>query len=255
MSERGSILAGRGAAALAAALTLAAPAVASAQQQRDPGADAPMPGFYQASLGARRYSTPDGAVRFVLDRSGNRRAALILFEGDPEVHVLRPAMASGGAEIYRTEDGDIELRVMPQGGIIVYTRAMRTGAPAAEEGDVAPLAPEIVALAEMRERFRALQLRASRAAGQPVQFFVPSDMPPQFSGVVLDAAERAAEGMAAAPLTTINEVYVRFGPQPRAVMRDNQLIIEVTPQLGYAGRPSSTAVRNVLSGAAQGAGQ
>lgn len=255
MSERGSILAGRGAAALAAALTLAAPAVADAQQQRDQGANAPMPGLYQASLGARRYSTPDGAVRFVLDRSGNRRAALILFEGDPEVHVLRPAMASGGAESYRTEDGDIELRVMPQGGIIVFTRAMRTGAPAAEEGDVAPLAPEAIALAEMRERFRALQLRASRAAGQPVQFFVPSDMPAQFAGVVLDAAERAAEGLAAAPMTTINEVYIRFGQLPRAVMHGNQLVIEVAPQLGYAGRPSSIAVRNVVSGASQGPAQ
>jgi hypothetical protein len=237
---------------LAAALTLAAPAAAVAQQQRDQGANAPMPGLYQASLGARQYATPDGAVRFVLDRSGNRRAALILFEGDPEVHVLRPVMAAGGAEIYRTEDGAVELRVMPHGGVIVYTRAMRTGAPASEEGDVAPLAPEAIALAEMRERFRFLQQRASRAAGQPVQFFVPSDMPPQFSGVVLDAAERAAEGLAAAPMTSVDEVYIRFGAQPRAVLRGNQLIIEVAPQLGYAGRPSSMSVRNVVSGAAQG---
>jgi hypothetical protein len=252
MSERGSILAGRGAAALAAALTVAAPAVAFAQQQRDRGSDAPMPGLYQASLGARQYTTPDGAVRFVLDRSGNRRAALILFEGDPEVHVLRPVMAAGGAEIYRTEDGNIELRIMPHGGVIVYTRAMRTGLPASEEGDVAPLTPDAVALAEMRERFRALQQRASRAAGQPVQFFVPSDMPAQFTGVVLDAAERAAEGLAAAPITNVNQVFLRFGPQPGVMLRDNQLIIVVAPQLGYAGRPSSIAVRNVVSGVSQG---
>ncbi|HVK81172.1 MAG TPA: DUF4908 domain-containing protein, partial [Verrucomicrobiae bacterium] len=111
-------------------LTLAAPGIALAQQrqQNPPPAAPPVQGLYQASSGATRYSTPDGAVRFVLDRSGGR-AALVRFEGDPEVHVLRPAMAAGGGEIYRTDDGDVMLRVTPHGGITVYTRTMRPGAP------------------------------------------------------------------------------------------------------------------------------
>lgn len=248
-------LSGRGAAALAAMLTLAAPGVALAQQPRQqsnpPPAAPPVQGLYQTSSGATRYSTPDGAVRFVLDRSGGR-AALVRFEGDPEVHVLRPAMAAGGGEIYRTEDGALMLRVTPHGGIIVYTRAMRTGAPASEEASVAPLTPEAIAFAEMQERFRLLQARARRSVGQQVTFAVPAQMSAPAAGVVVDAAERAAEGLASAPMTNVRRVVITLGPAPRVVMRGDQLLIQVAPQLGYAGRPSSNTIRNVVTGAVQG---
>jgi hypothetical protein len=180
-----------------------------------------MQGLYTASPGATRYSTPDGQVRFVFDRSGGR-AALVRFEGDPEVHVLRPVMAAGGGEIYTTEDGNIQLRVTPHGG--------------------------------MMARMRMLQEQARRHVGQTVTFTIQSRQqlsPPQ-AGVMVDAAERAAEGLAAAPMTTIRRVLIIVGPTPRAVMQGDLLIIQVAPQMGYAGRPSSTAIRNVVTGTVQG---
>ncbi|HYD89431.1 MAG TPA: DUF4908 domain-containing protein [Vitreimonas sp.] len=246
----GPSLKGRGAAAFAAALALAAPGLAFAQQQPRQSAP-PVQGLYTHASNATRYSTPDGAVRFVLDRTGGR-AALVRFEGDPEVHVLRPAMAAGGGEIYRTEDGDVMLRITPHGGIIVYTRTLRTGAPASEEARVAPLTPEAIAFAEMQERFRRLQAVARRSVGAPVTFTVPARMSAPAAGVVVDAAERAAEGLAAAPMTTVRRVIITFGPQPRVVMRGDQLLIQVAPQLGYAGRPSSNTIRNVVTGEIQG---
>jgi hypothetical protein len=190
-------------------------------------------------------------VRFVFDRTGGR-VALVRFEGDQEVHVLRPVMAAGGGEIYRTEDGDLMLRVTPHGGIIVYTRSLRTGAPVSEEERVAPLTPAALAFAEMQERFRQLQARARRSVGQSVTFIVPAQMSPPAAGVVVDAAERAAEGLAAAPMTSVRRVIITFGPAPAVVQRGDQLIIQVAPQLGYAGRPSSNTVRNVASGEVQG---
>ena len=101
----------RGAAALAAMLAWGAPGLAAAQQQPN---QAPVQGLYANASGAMRYATPDGAVRFVFDRSLGR-VALIRFENDPEVHVLRPVMAARGVEIYRTEDGAVELRVAANG--------------------------------------------------------------------------------------------------------------------------------------------
>lgn len=244
-------LSGRGAAAIAAALALAAPAVAEAQQQQQqPPAPAPVQGLYR-DAGATRYSTPDGAVRFVLDRSGGR-AALVRFEGDPEVHVLRPVMAAGGGEIYRTEDGDVMLRVTPQGGITVYTRALRTGAPASEVARVAPLTPEALAFSEMQARFRALQARARQSVGAPVTFTVPEQMSAPAAGVVVDAAERTTEGLAAAPMTTVRRVIITFGRVPAVALRGDTLIVQVAPQMGYAGRPSSNTIRNVVTGAVQG---
>ncbi|MGD9816184.1 MAG: DUF4908 domain-containing protein [Hyphomonadaceae bacterium] len=250
--SNGPSLCGRGAAAIAAALTLAAPGIADAQQQRrQPQAEPlPMAPMVPAS-GARRYATPDGAVQFVLDRSGGR-AALVQFQGDPEVHVLRPVAAAGGGDIYRTEDGDVMLRVTPNGGIIVYTRTLRTGAPVSEVAQVAPLTPEAVAFADMQARFRALQARARRTVGQPVQFLVPARMSAPVAGVVLDAAERAAEGLAAAPMTNVRRVIINIGPEPRVELHGDQLFIQVAPHLGYAGRPSSNTIRNVVTGAVQG---
>ncbi|MBN8605979.1 MAG: DUF4908 domain-containing protein [Caulobacterales bacterium] len=253
MSQSKRLSLSGGAAAVAAALTLAAPSLAHAQQpQRQGGSPPPPPPpLYQVSSGATRYSTPDGGVRFVLDRSGGR-AALVRFEGDPEVHVLRPAMAAGGGEIYRTENGDVMLRITPHGGIIVYTRTMRTGSPASEEADVAPLTPEAIAFAEMQERFRQLQLRARRNVGQQVTFAVPAQMSAPAAGVVLDAAERAAQGLSEAPMTNVRRVIITFGPTPAVALRGDQLLIQVAPQLGYAGRPSSNTIRNVVTGSVQG---
>jgi hypothetical protein len=259
-AEMSQSLSARGAAAFAAALTMAStPGVALAWQRGEgPSAPptqnaAPMQGLYTASPGATRYSTPDGQVRFVFDRSGGR-AALVRFEGDPEVHVLRPVMAAGGGEIYTTEDANIQLRVTPHGGIIVYTRSMRTGSPVSEDGSAAPLTPAAIAFEQMMARMRMLQEQARRHVGQTVTFTIQTRQqlsPPQ-AGVMVDAAERAAEGLAAAPMTTIRRVLIVIGPTPRAVMQGDLLIIQVAPQMGYAGRPSSTAIRNVVTGTVQG---
>jgi hypothetical protein len=254
----GSSLATRGAAAIAAALTLTgAPTTALAQQQPN---DAPAtPGIFVHNAGSLRYSTPPttpgGAIRFTFDRSGGR-VALLRFDGDPEVHVLRPVMAAGGGEIYQTEDGNIRLRVTSHGGLIIFTRNMQMGAPASEDGAAAALTPEAVAFAQMVERMRQLQAEARRQVGQPVLFTfqapAPGPVPPQVAGLVLDAAQRAAEGLAQAPMTNIHHVIIMLGASPRVIMQGDVLLIQIAPQLGYAGRPSSAAVRNVVSGVVVG---
>jgi hypothetical protein len=47
-------------------------------------------------------------------------------------------------------------------------------------------------------------------------------------------------------------VIITVGNTPRIAMRGDQLFIQVAPQLGYAGRPSSNTVRNVVTGEVQG---
>jgi hypothetical protein len=144
------------------------------------------------------------------------------------------------------------LRVNPGGSITVFTRTLRTGAPASEEARVDPLTPEAIAFAQMQQRFRQLQARARRNVGQTITFVVPARLSAQAAGVVLDAAERAAEGLAAAPMTTVRRVIITIGPAPRAFARGDQLFIQVAPQLGYAGRPSSNTIRNIVTGQVQG---
>jgi Domain of unknown function (DUF4908) len=258
MSEPiGTILLKPGAAAVAAMLAFAgAPALAQPQQQQQqqPPQEqrSPIFGLFSAGQnGAARYATPDGAVQFVFDRTYGRYA-LVRFEGDPEVHALRPRMGPNGDEIYTTDDGAVSLRVTPHGGISVYTRTLRTGAPASQTASAPPLTPEEIAFAQFQARMRALQAEAARRIGRTVTFETPVQTNHPVSGVVLDAAERAAEGLADAPLTTVRRVIIIVGPAPTAVMRGEELTIQVTPQMGYAGRPSSAAIRNVVTGVPQG---
>lgn len=239
---------------MAAALTFSgAPSLALAQprpqhpSQSASDASSTLGLLSESGGAAKRYATPDGSVRFVFDRS-LERVALVRFEGDPEVHILQAVAAAGGGEIYRTDDGGVILRVTPHGGIIVYTRLHRTGAPASEEGDVSPLEPEAASQAYLRERLRQLQAQAAHSVGQQVTFDAPIQVNGPASGVVLDAAERAAQGLASAPLTTVRHVVITIGTQPGVVMRQETLTIQVAPQMGFAGRPSSVEIRNVATG-------
>src|SRR5690606_2726961 len=61
----GPSLYGRGAAVIAAALTLAAPGIAQAQQPQRQQPNAGPQRIVPVASGASRYATPDGAVRFV----------------------------------------------------------------------------------------------------------------------------------------------------------------------------------------------
>ena len=71
-------------------------------------------------------------------------------------------------------------------------------------------------------------------------------------GATEGAAERAAEGLSEAPMTNVRHVIIAIGRVPAVALRGDTLIIQVAPQLGYAGRPSSSAIRNVVMGQVQG---
>lgn len=234
----------RVAGAVAAAVALAPTTPAAAQS---------IYGLADEAPAATEYSTPDGAVRFVLDRRTGGRAALVRFQNDPEVHVLRPVMGRNGDEIYRSASGDVQLRVTPHGGVVVYTRTHPDGSPAGEDRAAEPLAPAPASSAQaFMARLQQLQSAAARRLGRPVAFVPPQSTPRVASGVILDAAERAADGIAGLQSTEIRRVVFMLGPEPRAAVRGDTLFVQVVPSMGYAGRPSSASIRSVVQRAAQG---
>ena len=195
---------------------------------------------------AERYQTPDGRVRFVLDRSG-ARVALVRFEGSDEVHVLRAVPGPRGDEFYKTDTGDVLLRVTALGGVIVYTDNVRTGAPVALAGRAGPVPPPSAPQGGLEARMVALQ-RESARRGRPVTFHTPQNVQGPASGVVADAAARAAEGLAATPpqAVIVRRVVIRYGAQPGAYVVNESLTVVVDPRLGYAGRPSAAAIEHAL---------
>jgi hypothetical protein len=232
--------------AVAFALGLAAAPQAMAQNRDSPLVRGllDMPADDQSR--AERYQTPDGRVKFVLDRTGER-VALVRFEGVEEVHVLHLVPGPRGDDIYKTDTGDVLLRVTALGSVIVYVDSARMGAPAQAAGRSAPVAPP-VAPVNLRARMELLARDAARRLGRPVAFEAPEVQGPA-SGVVADAAARAAEGLSDAPHTvTVRRVIIRTGDAPGAVMVNESLTVTVTPQMGYAGRPSAAAIRRAVEG-------
>lgn len=228
--------------AVAAALALSVAPGALAQGRESPLAQGLLDLPANDRPAAERYQTPDGRVRFVLDRSG-ARAALVKFEGSDEVHVLRPVPGPRGDDIYKTDTGDILLRVTALGSVIVYTDAQRMGAPAALAGRGAPVAPPTIPQGGLQARMESIQRELARR-GRPVTFAAPSNVQGPASGVVADAAARAAEGLTQSPQAmTVRRVVIRYGNQPNAVVVNESLTITVAPQMGYAGRPSAAAVK------------
>ncbi len=244
-ADTASHIGARAAGAFAAALALTVAPDAAAQPRESPLAQGLLDLPANDRPVAERYQTPDGRVRFVLDRSG-ARLALVRFEGSDEVHVLHSVPGPRGDEFFKTDTGDVLLRVTALGSVIVYTDAAGMGAPAAVSGRSSPMAPPSAPQGGLQARMDSLQRDFARR-GRQVTFVPPPNVQGSASGVVADAAARAAEGLAASPGTmTVRRVVIRYGNQPGAVVVNESLTITVAPQMGYAGRPSAAAVAQAV---------
>jgi hypothetical protein len=231
-----------------AALLLAAPRLVAAE---------PVSPLTQGLLGvpandatplAQRFSTPDGALRFTLDRSGEM--ALMRFDGRPEVLALTPVSGPRGDEYLKTDTGRVVLRVNAMGGVTVYAGASESGAAASAAGRATPLAGPAPPPGGLTARLSEIERATGRALGRPISF----DAPPGGTltsgaavGLVADAAERVAEGLAARKPTRVARVVIQFGSHPEARLEQDALRVTIAPQLGYAGRPSVDAVEAALS--------
>lgn len=193
-----------------------------------------------------RFRTPDGQLTFTLDRTGP--IALMQFEGDPEVRVLRPdpAMAAGGAQFYRTADGAVVLRITPWGELTVFMRNDRMGTAVSFSEAAGPLRPAPASPPVYRSRLEQTQQSLIRRVGRNVDVQAPQQVEGQVGGLILDAAERAADGMAAASQQPIRRLILQIGPQPAVAAQGDTLVIVVAPHLGYSGRPSSEAIRAAI---------
>lgn len=168
---------------------------------------------------------------------------MLRFEGEDEVHVLRAHPGPRGDELYKTDTGEVLLRVTALGGVTIFRDAARMGAPAALVGPSEPVPPPS-APADVRVTLRSIERVTTRQLGRPVSFEAAVPSGGANAGLVADAAARAAEGLKAAPTAPVRQVVIEFGPAPAARLHPGgALRVVVDPNRGYAGRPSSEAVR------------
>lgn len=196
------------------------------------------------------YSTMDGH-RFLLQRVGEH-LALVRFEGMAEIYPLRVEWGAGNVESYLTDTGHILLRERSDGAMTLYRDIKSLGEPVQLIGGSAPVPPPQAPQGGLRAKLEALAQKAARALGRPLHFEAPEEPSgPQASGVMADAAERAAQSLASAPAqVVVRRVVIRVGDRPDALVVNESLTITVAPQMGYAGRPSSDYILARVSGVA-----
>lgn len=200
---------------------------------------------------AQKFQTPDGAMRFTLDRSG--QTPLMRVEGRSEVMALRSSPGPRGDEYLKTDTGRVVLKVSSMGGVTVYSGASDKGAPVSAAGAASRLPMPSAPVGGLTAKLSEIERGTGRLVGRPVSFDAPSGASLTSSaavGLVADAAERAAEGLAATKPKSVQRVIIQFGARPEARLEKDALRVTITPQLGYAGRPSADAVKAALAGAA-----
>ena len=201
---------------------------------------------------AQHFATPDGATRFTLDRSG--QVALMRFDGRPEVIALTPTPGPRGDEYLKSDTGRVMLRVSPVGSVTVYGGVSSDGLLASASGRAAQISMPALPSGGLTMKMAEVERGTGRAVGHPVSFETPAGgmlTSAAAVGLVADAAERAAEGLAATKPANVSRVIIQFGARPEARLEGASLRVTITPQLGYAGRPSAEAVKTALKGSAR----
>jgi len=211
-----------------------------------------------AGLNPGRYVPSEGETFFV-DR-GTSGALLLRFGDSPEVWALKPVSGPRGDIIYKDDAGEDVLRATRLGGLTLFTSERPGGAPAAYAGDGPSLRPAAVSGANgLFQTLVQSSIRASRAAQHLIVFeapdLTPRDTTAAASAMLADAAGVTAEaftrlaGRGPAGRTVVAKVArVQFqtGREAQAKSSGTVVTITVSPDKGFAGRPSSARIITTL---------
>ena len=211
-----------------------------------------------AGLNPGRYVPSEGETFFV-DR-GSSGALLLRFGDSPEVWALRPVAGPRGDIIYKDDAGEDVLRATRLGGLTLFTSERPGGAPAAYAGDGPTIRP--VAIGGANALFQTLvqsSIRASRAAQHLIVFEAP-DLSPRdttatASAILADAASVTAEAFTRLAgrgptgrtvVARVARVQFQTGRDAEARSSGTVVTITVSPEKGFAGRPSSARIITTL---------
>jgi hypothetical protein len=181
--------------------------------------------------------------------------AFLKYDDSGEVWALSPTAGPRGDTIYKNDTGEAMLRTTRMGGLTVFTRERPAGIAAAIEGGAADLHNLLVAgpIALYQVLLRA-STRASLSAGHTVPFEA-LDTTTGTEPVFADAASLTAQAFlrvqhrgpaGQSALRRCAKVAFVNGRPPGVAMVGPELRITVTPDLGFAGRPSSQRISQVL---------
>lgn len=187
--------------------------------------------------------TAEGGRAFVVERRGER--ATLQFADSPEVLALKIVPGPRGDELFKTDTDEVVLRVTALGGLTLYLPDAPNGVPAVIEAPSAPIRPPSKPPQGLYVAFQKFSAELARAgAALSIQADAQAE---QYSAQAVEAAHIAAAGLKSAERAQVTSLKIEIAPLPSASVEGSALIVRLAPQLGYAGRPSAEAVRQVIA--------
>lgn len=198
------------------------------------------------------YQRADTGTFFLFDRSGN--VALLRERDDPhaEVLVLFANRAPGGGTSYVTDTGREIIRLTALGGATYFPSDAPDGVIADYASPAGSLAPSPRSPLEVREMAEDVAELFAELTGQNIDLGY-SPAPRAGLGVQYDAfvmIARAGEGVRPERrlLRGIERISVVIGDEPGAYRDEDNFVVMIAPDYGYAGRPSSAYITRALTG-------
>ncbi len=197
----------------------------------------------------------DGATgrKFLFDRTGPH--ALLKFEDSPEVFALKATIGPRGDEFYRTDTGRLILRVTEIGrvkelnNVILFHKDDRIGAPTSLVGTASAISPPPHP-SDFNQALEMVSQDIMHWTQAPLEIKV-HDKLENYPDWTMDALHTVAIGVRKSTNhgpTRISAIRVSMGPKAGLKLEDEVLYLQIAPSEGFAGRPSSEAVRLTLRG-------
>lgn len=192
------------------------------------------------------YERADRRGRFVLDRSST--PALLWQDGTLEVYAVYANRASGGGEVLLTDTDRAILRLSNLGGATFFPPDAPDGVIVELIGPAQTLVAPPVNSQELQRVARELVDSITRVHRNQVTVEVPS-LSPADNAYLADALRLAQLGVEQANRRASRElrlVRIVTGTRVDARFADGTLEITIATGRGYAGRPSSDAIRRAI---------
>jgi len=196
------------------------------------------------------FQRADTGEFFLFDRSGDAALLRERDAPDSEVLVLYPDRAPGGGTAFITDTGREIIRLTGLGGATYFPNSVPDGVIADFASPAGSLAPAPRSPDEVRTRAEELAEQMASALDRSISVeYAPA--PRAGLGVQHDTLHiigLAFDGVRSERrrLRDVEHVSVQLGAAPAAFRQEETLVVVIAPQLGYAGRPSSAFIGQVL---------
>jgi hypothetical protein len=202
------------------------------------------------------YSTGNGLIGFVLDRTGT--PPKIRFDGSKEIVALSAVPAVRGVTSLRQDDGWVLLRVDDSGAVMLFSRPAGDGVPAFVDQEALPLDLLPASKTRAEDEAASMSRQINAATGLNLPFSLEGaklDDSPSRWAAMADAT--MVVGMALGDIAEsklghdalaakVERVAIRDEGRPAIALDGKTLVISVATDRPFAGRPSSALIKSKL---------